>query len=295
MKLKAFIGIAAHKPIFLNNEIPYHHIICVGAEKNKGTFSNAEYYDNDISDNISQKNNIYNELTAHYYMWKKDIDAEYIGLCHYRRYFNFKLKYRYPRKGVIRGVSGNKTNEIEKCLGQYDLYWAAQEPGTRPECSSIYESNIYNNNTTNKSSVDILIECVDETVPEYGLYAREYFGQNSEHMFNMFVMKKELFNQYSEWLFKVLNRYEARLNGLGYKMDRSCGFAGEHLLNIWGTYQIRERGIRAVSLQTIMVYCPESHVGMKSFISGIVKLVFSFFFPYGSGRRDRIKWKYFMK
>lgn len=130
---------------------------------------------------------------------------------------------------------------------------------------------------------------------EYGSYAREYFGQNSEHMFNMFVMKKELFNQYSEWLFKVLNRYEARLNELGYKMDRSCGFAGEHLLNIWGTYQIRERGIRAVSLQTIMVYCPETHIGIKSFILGMVKMIFSIFFPYGSIRRDKIKWKYFMK
>lgn len=101
--MKAFIGIAAHKPINCKNSIPYHHTICVGAGKNKETFPNAEYYDDSIQDNISEKNNIYNELTAHYWMWKKDIDAEYIGLCHYRRYFNFSsAKYGYPRKGAIR-------------------------------------------------------------------------------------------------------------------------------------------------------------------------------------------------
>lgn len=37
-------------------------------------------------DNISDMNPYYCELTAQYWGWK-NLDCEYIGLCHYRRYF----------------------------------------------------------------------------------------------------------------------------------------------------------------------------------------------------------------
>lgn len=39
----------------------------------------------DVGDNISNKNPHYNELDIQYWAWKHS-EADYVGLCHYRRY-----------------------------------------------------------------------------------------------------------------------------------------------------------------------------------------------------------------
>ena len=43
----------------------------------------------DTGDNISLKNSSYCELTGMYWAWKNLKGVDVIGLCHYRRYFDF--------------------------------------------------------------------------------------------------------------------------------------------------------------------------------------------------------------
>ena len=42
----------------------------------------------DTGDNICEKNKSYCETTTQYWAWK-NVEADYYGLCHYRRYFSF--------------------------------------------------------------------------------------------------------------------------------------------------------------------------------------------------------------
>ena len=46
------------------------------------------YIQDNSGDNISVKNKMYCELTAQYWAWK-NLDADYYGFFHYRRYLNF--------------------------------------------------------------------------------------------------------------------------------------------------------------------------------------------------------------
>ena len=55
-----------------------------------------------MENNISEKNPYYCELTGLYWAWK-NLDAEYIGLVHYRRYFT-SVKRVTKKEGDLIGL-----------------------------------------------------------------------------------------------------------------------------------------------------------------------------------------------
>ena len=86
MEKKVEVVIATHKKYEMPTDdlyLPIH----VGAELNKD--KDLGYQKDNVGDNISDKNDRYSELTALYWAWKH-VDAEYIGLAHYRRHFGGK-------------------------------------------------------------------------------------------------------------------------------------------------------------------------------------------------------------
>ena len=80
--------------------------LMVGVDK---SHSFGDCFD-DVGDNISSKNSNYCELTGLYWLWKNCKD-DYIGICHYRRFFSKSFRY-----GVI------ATEEELLCkLSKYDM------------------------------------------------------------------------------------------------------------------------------------------------------------------------------
>ena len=85
--------VAAHKKYQMPENEMYIPVQ-VGAE---GKEKIEGYTQDNTGDNISSKNPYFCELTGLYWAWK-NLDADYKGLVHYRRYFT-KAK-RIPKKYI---------------------------------------------------------------------------------------------------------------------------------------------------------------------------------------------------
>lgn len=53
-----------------------------------GGFSRPSFLSDSTGDNIADRNPSYSEMTAQYWVYRNTSD-EYVGICHYRRMFNF--------------------------------------------------------------------------------------------------------------------------------------------------------------------------------------------------------------
>ena len=65
-------------------------------------------------------------------------------------------------------------------------------------------------------------------------------------LFNMFVLRSELFNSYCNWLFSILFEVEKRIpyKEYGPYQGRVFGFLAERLLNVWVEKNISQEKIK---------------------------------------------------
>ena len=89
------IVVATHKRSPMPNDDMYLplHVGAAGKFNEDGTPVDFGYTRDDVGDNISEKNANLGTQTGLYWIWK-NLDTEYKGLVHYRRYFVGKNRDR---------------------------------------------------------------------------------------------------------------------------------------------------------------------------------------------------------
>ena len=165
----------------------------------------------DTGDNISHLNPYFCELTAQYWAWKNMHDVEYIGLCHYRRYFQTEFTME----------------NVEQLMDGADIVLAK---------SIFFSENLYSN---------LSRDLVPEDILAFFLYMKGRF-QNDQDVINflincnhfnpcnMFVCKKSLYDEFCQWQFSILyDLFEILPKSPYVREQRLMGYLAELLLPMY--------------------------------------------------------------
>lgn len=234
------ILVATHKKYQMPTDEIYLPIQ-VGAEgKNDIGFKK-----DNTGDNISIKNPYYCELTALYWAWK-NLDADYIGLVHYRRHFTVKNKVPKSEDEKFKILLNNV--EVKKILENTDIIL--------PQKRNYYIETIYDHykHTMYIEPLDETRKIISEKYPNYLKEFDNLKKTTKMHAFNMFIMKKTYLEQYCTWLFDILFELENRIDYKKYDSfhARLFGRISERLLDVWiKTNNLSYEEIKVIDMQNI--------------------------------------------
>ena len=219
---KAVIVVAAHKQYEMPKDKLYLPVR-VGAALADDDFG---YQRDDEGDNISAKNPYYCELTALYWAWK-NLKADYIGLAHYRRHFCLKkTTAKNPSKRIAKVLTGE---ELKPLLADHAIIL--------PKKRNYYVVNLYDHyaNTMYVEPLDELRKIIMSEYPEYYAEMRKLEKRKTAHIFNMFIMRKDIFDDYCSWLFEILSKLEKVVDATKYNAfhARVYGRLSEWLLDVY--------------------------------------------------------------
>ncbi len=229
------IIVATHKKYEMPKEDIYLPVQ-VGSE-GKETLG---YQKDNEGENISSKNPYYCELTGMYWAWK-NLNAEYIGLAHYRRHFTKAKLWTINAKNKFQKILNRK--QAEEILEKTDIIL--------PKKRKYYIETIYSHykHTMYIEPLDEAGKIIKEKVPEYYNEFENLKKRRSAHMFNMFIMKKEIFDKYCKWLFPILFELEKRIDPKKYNdfHARYLGRISERLLDVWiNTNKLKYKEINVI-------------------------------------------------
>lgn len=211
------ILIVTHKPYELPEAAGYRAIQVGGQPQ-----IDAGYLRDNTGENIAEKNGTFCELTALYWAWK-NLDAEILGLCHYRRYLGYRKAGKTKRERLL------TEGEVRDLLGQADIilpkkrhYWIETREG----------QYVHAHHGEDLRCTEGVLE---EKHPDFLPAWKHMLGTRSGHICNMFIARREIADEYCEWLFSVLFEVEKRLDISEYSANdkRVFGFLGERLLDVW--------------------------------------------------------------
>lgn len=208
----------------------------VGAENE---VNNLHIPSDNTGDNISQKNDTYNELTLIYWAWKNTSYQDYIGFCHYRRYFTYSSmskqkkifnlffsKFLNKEKKVDVILNGFSKN-IKKEISQYDIILPKpiiMERTLREQYGDYH----------NLADYDAMGDVIKRLKPEFYDSFIDASNRNAFFIANMFIFKRGIFERFCDFIFPILFELEKSIviPSDPYQ-KRIFGYLGERMVTIF--------------------------------------------------------------
>lgn len=207
------IVVASHKPYWMPGD-PMYVPVQVGAV---GKESIPGFQRDDEGDNISEKNPRYCELTALYWAWK-NLDADYIGLAHYRRHF------------AGSGERGVLTSEEAQGL-------VTRAPVVLPNRRHYVIETVGNHyaHTFDGKHLEATRSSLERLTPDMLSPFDGHMNERSAHIWNMAIMRRDVLDNWCSWLFPALEDIEAGIDfaDMSPFEERVVGRIAERLLDPW--------------------------------------------------------------
>ena len=216
------IVVCTHKKYWMPSDSMYIPVQTGAAESEP-----LGYQGDNVGDNISNMHYKFRELVTMYW-GGKNIECDYYGFCHYRRYFCFKKKST-PSESIL------TRDEAEIILKQNDIII----PKRRRYYIQNLEKHFNQMKFTKNTDLPLLRSVLQEIDSKYANAFDAVMKRTWAHMFGIFIMKKSIYNKYSDWYFKVLWKLEEKIdyNSISKGSTRYLivAYLAEFLLDIYLT------------------------------------------------------------
>ena len=217
--------------------------------------------------NIAEKNRNYGELTAHYWVWKNFLPSftgDYIGFGHYRRFLSLRNKWseKWKRGSVklthpefsrlfdevytldtFRALCGDADAILPQSaiIPRKFLFWVKRLMAPQKRYSQFAANHA-------KRDLDACLSVIARRHPDYVPYCDKFFfGGVSGWACMNFILRKELFADWCEWIFDVLGALEKECDWSRYDTYltvRMPAYLAERLFNVWLLKQKAARGLK---------------------------------------------------
>ena len=221
------------------------------------------YTRDDTGDNISELNPYYAELTGEYWAWKNS-NVDIIGFCHYRRYFvNLPSMKKIERK------------DIEKILKDYDIIMPQKRYTNKANIEEIRQGHIDSNICQTAEDYEILRKIIAEKTPEYLDSFNEVLEEKEVYWYNMYVCKKEIFDDYFEWMYTILEEYRKQNDFSKYEdgNKRVLGYLSERLINVYikkHNLKVKEKFLHQTELRIPILTLVENRFPVVQRLFGMI-------------------------
>lgn len=171
-------------------------------------------------DNIDYLNPWYCEMTGLYYLWKHETD-EIVGLEHYRRYFGNK------------DLSLLNEKQILDILSNYDII--VDNVSMPNQNYSGWNVNVIRGRI---DDIKMALTIVKTFYPQYYDSIFSYLHEHDVIEGNMFIGRKEIMNEYFNFIFNLLNIWFQGMKHFNIPIKpRICGFITEYFFGGWIKYK----------------------------------------------------------
>lgn len=203
--------VITHKEYNIPQDEMYRKL-CVGKYREDGELCEQD------GENITQYNERINELTGLYWIWK-NTESEYVGMSHYRRYFDEDGQR----------ISKEKAQEL---LKDHDIIL--------PEPFKL-DWTVHNNIVGiegfdwDAKAYRAFTDAIRKNQPDYLEAFENAFNSTEFYVCNLFITSRKIMNEFCEWLFSfILEAADAvDVGNCDYYHRRIAGYYGEVMWSVW--------------------------------------------------------------